>query len=152
VFTKVLVAIDGSQHAHAALHEAADIAHSQHASLMVMTAYDTIFPSLASMGVPVSQEMYDQFTAAHVEKAQAVLTEAVSALPEGLSAETMMVEGQPARMILQQAAEGRHDLIVVGSRGHGDATSMLLGSVSHNVLHHSRVPVLIVHLLEADRG
>jgi nucleotide-binding universal stress UspA family protein len=150
VFTKVLVAVDGSQHAHAALHEAADIANSQHASLTVMSVYDTIFPSLASMGVPVAQEMYDQFIASHVDQAQAVLSEAVSALPEGLSAETVMVEGQPATMILQRAADGGHDLIVVGSRGHGDAASMLLGSVSHNVLHHSRVPVLIVHLVEAE--
>jgi len=150
VFTKVLVAVDGSRHARAALREAADLARTQGASLTVMTAYSTIFPPLVSVGGPVPQEMYDQFIDANVASTRAVLSEAVATLPEGFSAETLMAEGQPATMILQQAADGGHDLIVVGSRGHGDAASLLLGSVSHNVLHHSRVPVLIVHLLEVD--
>jgi nucleotide-binding universal stress UspA family protein len=47
--------------------------------------------------------------------------------------------------LLKQIAEGQHDLVVMGSRGRGAVRSALLGSVSHHVLHHSDVPVLIVH-------
>jgi nucleotide-binding universal stress UspA family protein len=58
---------------------------------------------------------------------------------------TVIGRGSPGEAILKRAAEGNHDLIVMGSRGRGPAASALLGSVSHHVLHHGRVPVLIVH-------
>jgi nucleotide-binding universal stress UspA family protein len=47
--------------------------------------------------------------------------------------------------VIRQIEVGHHDLVVVGSRGRGAVRSSLLGSVSHNILHHSPVPVLIVH-------
>ena len=57
-----------------------------------------------------------------------------------------MLSGEPVRSALvSQIAAGAHDLVVMGSRGRGALRSVLLGSVSHYVLHHSPVPVLIVH-------
>jgi nucleotide-binding universal stress UspA family protein len=146
MFSNVLVAVDRSPHAQAALREAADIARSQGASLTLMTVYDGRFPWSTPVVPAVDQAAIDEYAAASVAEARAVIADASAALPQGLSAQTMVVEGQPAAAILEQAGKAGHDLIVLGSRGRGDAASILLGSVSHNVLHHSRVPVLIVHL------
>ena len=57
-----------------------------------------------------------------------------------------MLTEQPIRSaLIGQIADGAHDLVVMGSRGRGAIRSALLGSASHYVLHHSPVPVLIVH-------
>jgi nucleotide-binding universal stress UspA family protein len=52
------------------------------------------------------------------------------------------IEGHPAHVLLDSV--GGCDLLVVGSRGHGGFVGTLLGSVSHQVLSHSRCPVVVV--------
>jgi nucleotide-binding universal stress UspA family protein len=66
-------------------------------------------------------------------------------VPADLPVATVLSE-QPIRLaLIRQLKEGHHDLVVMGSRGRGAVRAALLGSVSHYVLHHSPVPVLIVH-------
>jgi nucleotide-binding universal stress UspA family protein len=144
MFTKVLVAYDRSLHARAALGHAVDIARTQQAQLTVLTSYSTAlaWPAVAAPGL--TQALYDELIEAARGEGQAALDEAVEQLPEGMKAATRLVDGPAAEAILGEAGQGGHDLIVVGSRGRGDAGSMLLGSVSHRVLHASRVPVLVV--------
>jgi nucleotide-binding universal stress UspA family protein len=66
--------------------------------------------------------------------------EAVGASPESVTETT--VEGHPAK-VLVDASDGA-DLLVVGNRGHGGFTGMLLGSVSGHVLAHAHCPTVIV--------
>ena len=76
--------------------------------------------------------------------AQAALDDAVKQLPEGMNAATRLVEAPAPEAILDECETGGYDLVAMGSRGHGDIGSLLLGSVSHRVLHSTRTPVLIV--------
>jgi nucleotide-binding universal stress UspA family protein len=62
-----------------------------------------------------------------------------------ISTATLVRIGRPADEIVRRANEGGYDLIVMGARGRGAATSILLGSVSHGVLNQSPAAVLIVH-------
>ena len=54
-----------------------------------------------------------------------------------------MPVGSPADMLVQDARTSDADLIVVGARGKGPLTRMLLGSVSESVVLHAPCPVLI---------
>lgn len=142
MFQSILVAVDGSPDAHAALAQAIDLAEAKHAHL-------TLFTAVAKPPV----EAYwggDGAVAAEIATradadADAVLRAAVDDVPDELPV-TSILNREPVRpALIHQIRAGRHDLIVMGSRGRGALRSALLGSASHYVLNHSPVPVLIVH-------
>jgi len=151
MFTKILVPFDRSTHAQAALNEAVDIARTQNATLTILTAYSTYlaWPGVGLGGL--SQSIYDEVLAASHAAGQSVLDDATSQLPAGMTAASRLVDSPAAEAILDESNAGGYDLIAMGSRGFGDVGSLFLGSVSHRVLHSSRIPVLIVTARAAVR-
>jgi nucleotide-binding universal stress UspA family protein len=139
MFHNILVAVDGSPDAEEAVAHAIDLAESEHTRLTLMTA-DAQIPGTAYL-TPAITGLIAETKAA----AQAVLRRARDRVPKDLPVTTILTD-QPIRTALMHQIEaGRHDLVVMGSRGRGAVRSALLGSVSHYVLNHSPVPVLIVH-------
>jgi nucleotide-binding universal stress UspA family protein len=152
LFHSILVGVDGSAHAQRAVREAADIAAAEKASLTLISAYSSLLPwSAAIVPAGLTQATMDQVAAAARDEAQSALTAAAALVPAGVQVRALSVDGAPADAILDEARTGGHDLVVVGSRGRGEVASILLGSVSHRVVHESHVPVLIVHVDAAER-
>lgn len=141
MFHNILVAIDGSTDAEQALTEAIDLAESENARLTLITAASQV-PSTAyvATGVPVAQLVQD----AQVE-AEAILRRARERVPDGISVRWVLSEQPIREALIRQIATGHYDLVVTGSRGRGAVRSALLGSVSQYVVHHSPIPVLVVH-------
>jgi nucleotide-binding universal stress UspA family protein len=142
MFRNILVAIDGSPDSEQALAEAIDLAESEHTRL-------TLFSAVVAPAAVAYAGMSGAVTATLVHDAQAdteaILRKAVERVPDQVSVSTVL-SSEPVRpALLSQIKTGRHDLVIMGSRGRGAVRSVLLGSVSHYVLHHSPVPVLIVH-------
>jgi len=138
MFRNILVAVDGSPDADRALAQAIDLAESEHTHLTLMTAVAHI-PASAYLTPAISALIADT----HAE-AQAILRRALDRVPEDLPVTTILTD-QPIRTaLISQIKTGHHDLVAMGSRGRGAVRSALLGSVSHYVLNHSPVPVLIV--------
>jgi nucleotide-binding universal stress UspA family protein len=143
MFRRVLVAIDGSRQAAQALSEAADLVAQTNASLTVMTCMPRAAKSKLTGGTAFGVDLADLHEAER--DYQALLDRAVDGLPPDLPVTKILSRGKPADAIVAQARDGRHDLIVLGGRGHGDMHALLLGSVSHQVLHTSPTAVMIVH-------
>jgi len=143
VFRNVLVPVDGSRQAARALSEAVDLATASNARLTVMTCMPCPSMSRLTGGPALGVDLADLQQAER--EFQAMLDAAVDVVPADLPVAKILRRGRPAEEIVAQASAGRHDLIVMGSRGRGDMRSLLLGSVSHQVLHTSLAAVLIVH-------
>jgi nucleotide-binding universal stress UspA family protein len=139
MFHNILVAVDGSVDADAALAHAIDLAESEHTQLTLMTAVAEV-PAAAYLMAgagPLIENVQ--------REAEKVIRQARDRVPVDLPVTTVLSE-QPIRLaLIRQIKEGHHDLVVMGSRGRGSVRAALLGSASHYVLHHSPVPVLIVH-------
>ena len=138
---RIVVGIDGSQGARRALEWAVAEAKLRDAHLVVIHAW--LEPAAVAVGSVITAggvepEIFE-------EAAERTVTEVLAAvdttgLPQGI--ETHVVAGAPARAVLD-ASHGA-DLVVVGSRGHGGFTGLLLGSVSQQVAHHATCPVVII--------
>jgi nucleotide-binding universal stress UspA family protein len=142
MFRNILVAIDGSADAEEALGHAIDLAECEHGRLTIFSAVPTT-PAFA-FAAPGGAAVIDLEERARKETEE-IIRRALERVPQDVSTTTVM-KGAPAKAaLLKQIEHGGHDLVVMGSRGRGAVRSALLGSVSHHVLHHSPVPVLIVH-------
>ena len=141
MFQNILVATDGSRDADRALTQAIDLAESEHARLTIFSAVVTP-PTAAYIGG--GGAVAAAFARDAETETEKVLRAAVGRVPDGVSVSTVL-SGEPVRLaLIHQITSGHHDLVVMGSRGRGALRSVLLGSVSHYVLNHSPVPVLIV--------
>jgi len=146
MFKKILLATDGSIHAEEALKYARDLALRDDAQLIIVHAVPTVS---RYMGEPWRQ----QFISRSVTEGERVMGHAVEELWRAdLAPIVEVLEGPPADVILRVADVRQPDLIVMGSRGHGELASLLLGSVSHRVLAHTHVPVMIVKAKEEEPG
>lgn len=145
MFTNILLASDGSEHALKAAQAAAEIAKKFDADLTLLCVFDppiqtsTIGPVPQVPIDPETMERYADEVLTAVERSTGkVLDEA------GVAYQSRCETGHPVDVIVNTAAREKADLIVMGSRGLGGLQSFLLGSVSDRVLHHAHCPVLIV--------
>lgn len=138
MFERILLATDGSEHAARALEYARDLAIHDGAEVIVVHAFEPV-PSY--LGAPIKGDL----VAHHVNVGREIANQAKAELEDaGVAADVEVLQGPAAQAILDVADTRAVDLIVMGSRGQGELTSLLLGSVSHRVIIHSKVPVMVV--------
>lgn len=138
MFSTILHPTDGSEHAKKALAVAADLGRRYGAKVIVLSAFE---PMPRDLGSPYAEE----FIARQTGAADAIVSDAAAVLAaQGVEHEKDILEGPPARAILDVAQTRGVDLIVMGSRGLGLVGATLLGSVSYRVIREAPCPVLIV--------
>jgi len=149
---RVVVGVDDSEVALHALDRAAEVAAGAGAPLHLVRA---IHPSVdlhtqPELGPMVYGEAYAIDHARFADElrgyaadATAELVERVSRAHPALEVTFEVVEDSPGLAIARVGAGA--GLVVVGSRGRGGFAGMLLGSVSHTVIHHATSPVMVVH-------
>lgn len=139
-YARVLVAIDETPASAFALRHVVPYAADQRSQLTLVSVVP--HPSAASAIAGVApKRLADEMEAQFAKR----LREVAASLPQDLAVTTILRHGDPAGEILQLVGEQRVDLICMGARGRGRVSGALLGSVSTAVLHHSPVPVVVLH-------
>jgi|SRR5579862_1563438 len=139
----IVVGVDHSEGAKAALRFALEEAKLRHAKLRVVHAWQ-----YGTIGVAGAENFYPAVGADVSEvrdAAERALEQTLrQSLPDtdSVEVEQRLVEGRPGGVLVSESRDA--DLLVVGSRGHGGFAELLLGSVSQQVSHHADCPVVIV--------
>jgi nucleotide-binding universal stress UspA family protein len=139
----IVVGVDGSSSARAALAWA--IAEARLRGARVVAVHVTARPWAAGVAAApysafVVEEAQEQIDA----EAKALLAREVAAARGGadVEVEQKLAAGSVAPALLEESVAA--DLLVLGSRGHGGFTGLLLGSVGQQCAHHASRPVVIV--------
>ncbi len=135
--SRIVVGVDGSSHSEHALRWSAQLAALLGAQLEIVTAWEYP-PSFGWAAIAPEWNPARDMEKVAAETIQAVFGDQP---PAGLHVHVR--EGGAAKVLLE-ASEGAV-MLVVGSRGHGGFSGLLLGSVSANVAEHAACPVLIIH-------
>ena len=136
---RIVVGVDTSEGAQRALTWAVEEAKLRGAVLEAVHVWQLpVFAATPFGTIPIDTGGFEADAQKHFDD----LIDAVDA--EGLAApvERTFVAGHPASKLVE-AAQGA-DLLVVGTRGHGGFSGLLLGSTSQQVAHHGPCPVVIV--------
>jgi len=139
MYNKVLVAVDGSKISIKATQHAAAIASKTGATI-------TLFHVVTPLPSSIQSTVYEkQLIDAILDNGKDILEMAKNDLNSiDLAVDTEMVLGEPSFEICQKAKEGDFDLVVIGSRGLGELSGFIMGSISRRVVRHLHCPVLVV--------
>ena len=146
---KILLAVDGSGYSEAAIEEVIKRPWPPQSEAKIITAIET--PMMVGMGLePWPAKYFDDLQKSAREAAEAVIASAMRKLKEAsektLKISHEIIGGPPSQVIVEEAESWGADLIVMGSRGLGAWSRLLLGSVSSAVVHHAKCSVEIVRM------
>jgi nucleotide-binding universal stress UspA family protein len=142
----ILIAYDGSDDAKAAIEQAGKLFPG--ATATVLTVWerfiDTMARAGAGAGVVVDYDAIDTQTAQSATKQSEEGAKLANEAGLTASAKTAVVDSTISDAILDEAASASASAVVTGSRGYTGVKSLMLGSVSHHLVQHADLPVVVV--------
>jgi nucleotide-binding universal stress UspA family protein len=140
VFTNVLVPVDGSENSYRALDAALLLSEKLGSNITAVNVMEQ---------VPIthieSEKLLSELLKAYRKENQEILSKcSKNATEKGLSIKTLLLQGNPASVILDYSKKEKFDLVIMGSRGLGKFKQLILGSVSSKIVHHSPCAVLLI--------
>ena len=143
MFKHILVPVDGSSTSQLAVAKAIELAKAFASQVTVIYVIDP-YP-FTGVGTDFAYGQAEYLSAATAEANSAVHAAKSTLSDAGVTVDTSVVESNSAwRGIVEAGATLQADLIVMGSHGRSGLEKLMLGSVAHAVLSHTKLPVLVV--------
>lgn len=143
---RILVGLDGSDGAAEAARWAVEVARAIGGEILAVHVFQPPALAIGLRVATVPAEVLDDAVGSQRDAASATLEGDWTSLfrEHGIPYGTLLADGSPGRELVRVAEEWGADAIVVGRRGHGELTDLILGSVGHHLIHHAHRPVVIV--------
>jgi nucleotide-binding universal stress UspA family protein len=138
----ITVGIDGSAHSTRALEWAIKEAAVRHAPVPVLTVHTVPMSGWTGNPITLPQDAEDQEKAQQAAEEMTLKATSQLGAAQPSSVTVRAISGFPAQALID--ASRTADLMVVGSRGAGGFTRLIIGSVSSQVVHHAHCPVVVV--------
>jgi nucleotide-binding universal stress UspA family protein len=155
---EIVIGVDGSEPSHRALQWAMEEARLRDDVVVVVHAYErqrvrnpyaSAYPYIPGdtfrVATDYERRMQEELDTHARQQADSVIQRALDEAgggAEGPVVKRLTVARDAARTLVEMSEHA--DLLVVGSRGHGGFTGLLLGSVSQHCAHHARCPVVVI--------
>ena len=138
LFSRILVAVDGSDSAKRAFERSVYLAKRCNSKLdIIHVVLDSTYGGDSAATFQLIEELK--------ERGKKLLDECKNeAMRNGIQVETLLKLGDHAQVLIETANRGDYELIMMGSRGLSPFKELLLGSVSFKVMHHAKCPVMVV--------
>ena len=141
MYKKILVPLDGSKTAEGVLPHAKALAYAEKAEMILLNvvanpAFEFAFsdPSIAAQTIAEEEESGRKYMAE-------IETQLKS---EGYRVTTLIKGGSAANVILKTAEEIGADIIAMSTHGRTGPAHWIIGSVAEKVVHHSKIPVMLI--------
>lgn len=159
MYRSILVPIDGSDHARKALDVACQLATPSQATIYLLNvpelpeAQDTLGKAIGASALDASEAEASKAglkLVEHIRDAEEAGHTLVERIKTAIGLENIELQpivkmGVPADVIASEAERLNVDAIVMGSRGLSDIKGLMVGSVSHKVMHIAKCTVITVH-------
>jgi nucleotide-binding universal stress UspA family protein len=140
LFTNILVPVDGSDNSYRALDAALLFSEKLGSNITAVHVMEQV--PITHIG---SEKLLSEFLEAYKKENQDILSKCSEiATQKGLTIKTLLLQGNPASVILDYSKQEKFDLLIMGSRGMGKFKELILGSVSNKIVHHSPCAVLLI--------
>jgi nucleotide-binding universal stress UspA family protein len=169
-FKKILYAADLSESGRYAFNYAASLSHKYDAELSVIHVVEEdpeLFKNLSSY---MSEELWGEIKNSNLQEAREILfarkrdnaaikdcvgqycneIQPASSGEPYVTYQIIVKAGNPVEGIIDEAAEGNFDLIVMGRHGHGTLKDSMMGETARRVLRRANIPTLLVPLPENE--
>ena len=140
MFTKILVPVDGSDNSYRALEAALVLSEKLGSNISVVNVMEQ---------VPIthieSEKLLSELLEAYKKENQEILSKCSEITRQkGITIKSVLLQGNPAPVILDFIRKENFDLVIMGSRGMGKFKELILGSVSSKIMHHSPCAIMIM--------
>ena len=140
MFTNILVPVDGSDNSYRALDAALLLSEKLSSNISVIHVMEQ-FP-ITHIG---SEKLLSEMLEAYKKENQDILSKCSEiATQKRLTIKTLLLQGNPASVILDYSKKEKFDLLIMGTRGLGKFKELILGSVSGKIVHHSPCAVMLI--------